>query len=86
MDEFRKRHGLLIDVHDKTQLKIKQVTGLRDGISTITNVVDAQTALEDNKTTIQQGNNIRTLTYITIGYLPLGFVTVSVDNASQRPH
>lgn len=75
VDEFRKRHGLLIDVHDKTQLKIKQVTGLRDGISTITNVVDAQTALEDNKTTIQQGNNIRTLTYITIGYLPLGFVT-----------
>ncbi|KAK0744618.1 hypothetical protein B0T21DRAFT_282031, partial [Apiosordaria backusii] len=75
LDEFRKRHGMLIDVHDKTQLKIKQVTGLRDGISTITNVVDAQTALADNKTTIQQGNNIRTLTYITIGYLPLGFVT-----------
>ncbi|KAK0666027.1 hypothetical protein QBC41DRAFT_157065 [Cercophora samala] len=75
VDEFRKRHGLLVDVHDKMQLKIKQVTGLRDGISTITNVVDAQTALADNKTTIQQGNNIRTLTYITIGYLPLGFVT-----------
>lgn len=89
---------MLVDVHDKTQLKIKQVTGLRDGvsryhpfpdsyplspkyltnphpqISTITNVVDTQTALADNKTTIQQGNNVRTLTYITIAYLPLGFV------------
>ncbi|KAK4205403.1 hypothetical protein QBC40DRAFT_302701 [Triangularia verruculosa] len=75
LDEFRKRLGMLVEVHDKIQLKIKQVTGLRDGISTITNVVDAQTALADNKTTIQQGNNIRTLTYITIGYLPLGFVT-----------
>ena len=45
-------------------------------ISTITNVVDTQTALADNQTTIQQGNNIRTLTYITIAYLPLGFITV----------
>ncbi|KAK3326630.1 hypothetical protein B0H66DRAFT_551399 [Apodospora peruviana] len=75
VEEFKKRYGMLVDVHDKTQLKIKQVTGLRDGISTITNVVDTQTALADNKTTIQQGNNIRTLTYITIFFLPLGFVT-----------
>ncbi|KAK3987693.1 hypothetical protein QBC44DRAFT_117231 [Cladorrhinum sp. PSN332] len=67
LDEFQKRHGMLMDVHDRTQLKIKQVTGLRDGISTITNVLD-------NKTTIQQGNNVRVLTYITIAYLPLGFV------------
>ncbi|KAK0722603.1 hypothetical protein B0T26DRAFT_643204 [Lasiosphaeria miniovina] len=75
VDEFKKRYGMLMDVHDKTQLKIKQVTGLRDGISTITNVVDTQTALADNQTTIQQGNNIRTLTYITIAYLPPGFIT-----------
>ena len=47
-------------------------------ISTITNVVDTQTALADNQTTILQGNNIRTLTYITIAYLPLGFITVSL--------
>jgi hypothetical protein len=45
-------------------------------ISTVTNVVDNQTALQDSKTTIKQGNNIRTLTYITIAYLPLGFITV----------
>ncbi|KAK4221059.1 hypothetical protein QBC38DRAFT_149395 [Podospora fimiseda] len=70
LDEFKKRYGMLMDVHDRTQLKIKQVTGLRDGISTITNVLD-------NKTTIQQGNNVRVLTYITIAYLPLGFVIVS---------
>jgi hypothetical protein len=30
--------------------------------------------VEDNRTTIKQGNNIRILTYITIAYLPLGFV------------
>lgn len=33
------------------------------------------TNVEDNRTTIKQGNNIRILTYITIAYLPLGFVT-----------
>ena len=44
-------------------------------ISTVTNVEDSQTALRDSKTTIRQGNNIRILTYITIAYLPLGFVT-----------
>jgi hypothetical protein len=41
----------------------------------VTNVEDSQTALRDSKTTIRQGNNIRILTYITIAYLPLGFVT-----------
>ncbi|KAM7206548.1 hypothetical protein V8F20_002674 [Naviculisporaceae sp. PSN 640] len=74
MDDFKRRHSMLVDVHEKVQLKIKQVTGLRDGISTITNVIDTQTALADNKTTIQQNNHIRTLTYITIVYLPLGLV------------
>jgi hypothetical protein len=48
-------------------------------ISTVTNVEDSQTALRDSKTTIRQGNNIRILTYITIAYLPLGFVTVTVS-------
>jgi hypothetical protein len=33
LDEFKKRHGMLVDVAEKTQLKIKQVTGLRDGVS-----------------------------------------------------
>jgi hypothetical protein len=46
-------------------------------ISTVTNVQDSRTALEDSRTTIRQGNNIRVLTLVTISYLPLGFVTVS---------
>lgn len=78
VEEFEKRFGMLNDVRIRTQLKIRQVTGLRDGISTVTNVEDSQTALRDSKTTIRQGNNIRILTYITIAYLPLGFVTVSL--------
>ncbi|KAH7407184.1 hypothetical protein BKA64DRAFT_666015 [Cadophora sp. MPI-SDFR-AT-0126] len=81
IEEFEKRYGMLSDVQIRTQLKISQVTGLRDGISTVTNVEDSQTALRDSKTTIKQGNNIRILTYITIAYLPLGFIT-----ASSVPH
>ncbi|PVH79529.1 hypothetical protein DL98DRAFT_655454 [Cadophora sp. DSE1049] len=83
IEEFEKRYGMLSDVQIRTQLKISQVTGLRDGISTVTNVEDSQTALRDSKTTIKQGNNIRILTYITIAYLPLGFITglFSIEHA-----
>ncbi|KAL3424188.1 GTPase-activator protein for ras-like GTPase containing protein [Phlyctema vagabunda] len=68
LEEFEKRYGMLTDVQIRTQLKIQQVTGLRDGISVVTNV-------EDSKTALKQGNEISILTYITIVYLPLGFVT-----------
>jgi len=81
LEEFEKRFGMLSDVQIRTQLKISQVTGLRDGISAVTNV-------EDNRTTIKQGNNIRILTYITIAYLPLGFVTglFSISHGSFMDH
>lgn len=32
LDDYKKRYGMLVEVHDKIQLKIKQVTGLRDGV------------------------------------------------------
>jgi hypothetical protein len=33
IEEFEKRYGMLADVQTTTQLKIRQVTGLRDGVS-----------------------------------------------------
>lgn len=33
IEEFEKRYGMLSDVQIRTQLKISQVTGLRDGVS-----------------------------------------------------
>ena len=33
LEEFEKRYGMLSDVQIMTQLKIRQVTGLRDGVS-----------------------------------------------------
>jgi CorA-like Mg2+ transporter protein len=68
LEEFGKRYSILAGVQLRIQLKIRQVTGLRDGISAVTNV-------DDSRTTIKQGNNIRVLTLITIAYLPLGFAT-----------
>lgn len=32
LEEFEKRYGMLSDVHIRIQLKIRQVTGLRDGV------------------------------------------------------
>ena len=78
MEEFGKRYSILAGVQIRIQLKIRQVTGLRDGISAVTNV-------DDSRTTIKQGNNIRVLTLITIAYLPLGFVTSLYSNHDILP-
>ncbi|KAH8205701.1 hypothetical protein TruAng_000195 [Truncatella angustata] len=75
LDEFTRRFDMLSDVDLRTKLKIKQVISLRDGISTVTNVADSRAALETARITVNQGKNIRTLTYITVAYLPVGFVT-----------
>ncbi|KAL2060458.1 hypothetical protein VTL71DRAFT_9489 [Oculimacula yallundae] len=58
--EFEKRYGMLSDVQLSTQPKISQFTGLRDGISTVTNVEDSQTALRDSKTTIKDSSQSNT--------------------------
>jgi hypothetical protein len=49
-------------------MKIEGIQQYRDGISAVAN-------LNESHTTVKQGENIKILTYITIGYLPLGFVT-----------
>ncbi len=105
VDEFKKRYGMLADVHDRTQLKIKQVTGLRDGVCfyTLSSVSKFPVAADEayryppsrtwwtrkppsptTRRRFNRGNNIRTLTYITIAYLPLGFITVSLPITTHR--
>ena len=69
IEDFDKRREQLVILQGNFELKIRQVTGLRDGLSTVTNVQDSHTALKQN-------SNIRILTYITIAYLPLSFITV----------
>jgi hypothetical protein len=42
LEEFGKRYGILSDVQIKIQLRIRQVTGLRDGVSLCTRLMPAQ--------------------------------------------
>lgn len=61
----------LMGIHQRSD----NVTRLRDGRSTVTNLEEAVQGLEQSTIAVKQGNNIRVLTYITIAYLPLGWVT-----------
>ncbi|KAI9728899.1 MAG: hypothetical protein M1834_007157 [Cirrosporium novae-zelandiae] len=71
-EEFDKRFQDLSKVLININQKIEQISRLRDGhgddqTSSFTNVEQSLESLEQNA-------NIRILTYITIAYLPLGFV------------
>ncbi|MCJ1243289.1 hypothetical protein MMC30_000486 [Trapelia coarctata] len=67
IDEYSKRSEKLSGVLSEIKYKVEQITRLRDGISSFTNVEQSLESLEQN-------SNIRILTFITIAYLPLGFV------------
>ena len=79
--ELQKHHSLI-------EQKVGRVVALREGVglsgicfqnspacTDIKQLVAAST-LFDNRTTIQQGDNIKLLTYITLLFLPLTFSTV----------
>jgi len=61
------------------QKKSKQVLRLREGLFSVTSLLDTSV-------TIGQGNNIRSLTYITILFLPLSFSTVSITLQTRTFH
>lgn len=44
VERFDKQREQLVIFHDNVELKIRQVTGLRDGLSTVTNVQDSHTS------------------------------------------
>lgn len=62
----------LQDKIERIRRKSEQVLRLRDGLFYVT-------SLSDTSVTINQGENIRLLTYFTILFLPLSFSTVSIE-------
>ena len=48
IERFDKQREQLVILHDSFNLKIQQVTGLRDGLSTVTNVQDSHTSVKQN--------------------------------------
>ncbi|KAK4442406.1 hypothetical protein QBC34DRAFT_444219 [Podospora aff. communis PSN243] len=68
LELFERRFGRLRTICKSFEHKIDHLTRVRDGISSIC-------GLQDSRTSIKQDDHIRVLTWVTIGYLPLGFVT-----------
>ncbi|KAK0715081.1 hypothetical protein B0H67DRAFT_553679 [Lasiosphaeris hirsuta] len=68
LELFRRRFGRLRTICKNIEYKVDYLTRVRDGISSIC-------GLQDSRTSIKQDDHIRILTWITIGYLPLSFVT-----------
>lgn len=60
LEDFDKRAGHLEDAHSSILQRIDQSTRLREGITSVLGV--------------EQNENIGMLTYITLAYLPLGFI------------
>ncbi|KAK0651171.1 hypothetical protein B0T16DRAFT_403272 [Cercophora newfieldiana] len=68
LELFERRFGRLRTICKSFEHKLDHLTRVRDGISSIC-------GLQDSRTSIKQDDHIRVLTWVTIGYLPLGFVT-----------
>jgi len=91
LDEYNKRSDKLFGVLSEIKYKVEQITWLRDGVSTcpyeydriISQLTKAMqissfTNVEQSLESLEQNSNIRILTFITIAYLPLGFVAVRI--------
>jgi len=78
-EEFNKRFGRLINAHNAILQRISQGNRLREGVSifsvtrstSITNMSQIGSVVG-----IEQNENISMLTWMTIIYLPLSFITV----------
>ncbi|TAQ88865.1 hypothetical protein B7494_g2796 [Chlorociboria aeruginascens] len=76
VEEFDKRYMRLEYAHVQITQGIDQITRLREGVST--SQVCKRRYIDEKKITsvlgVEQNENIAMLTYITIAYLPLGFI------------
>ena len=67
LERFDKQREQLVILHDSFELKIRQVTGLRDGLSTVTNVQDSHTSVKQNSSNnVLQGFDALKLTGMKI--------------------
>ena len=89
IDDFERQHGKLVTISQKFQHRIEHLTRFRDGVSRfllreegndlLTAQISSVSSLEDGQTSMRQDNNLQILTWVTTGYLPLGFVAVSTS-------
>ncbi|KAI2618571.1 hypothetical protein GGS26DRAFT_381178 [Hypomontagnella submonticulosa] len=65
---FERKMGQLVVLNEELNQKIKLNGRYKDSLSTIL-------SLEDSRNSVRQNSTIQKLTYLTIGYLPIGLMT-----------
>ncbi|KAI1772246.1 hypothetical protein F4818DRAFT_180300 [Hypoxylon cercidicola] len=68
LEVFERKLGRLVVLNAELDQKIELNNRYKDSLSTIL-------SLEDSKNSMQQNSTIQQLTYLTIGYLPVGLIT-----------
>lgn len=81
---FEKEIALLSEVMHMYQHQQKEIKGLREWLFSGTSVLESREAVNQAKITVEQGYNIRLLTFVTMFFLPLTFVT-SIFGMTNMP-
>lgn len=66
--------------------KMKEIKGLRDNLFSGTSVLESRKSVQQQAITVDQGNNIKILTLVTIFFLPLMFVTSVFGMTNMDPN
>jgi hypothetical protein len=81
---FEKEIKQLHDVQLMFQHQQKEIKGLREWLFSGTSVLESREAVNQARITVEQGYNIRLLTFVTLFFLPLTFVT-SIFGMTNMP-
>lgn len=81
---FEKEIGQLGEVLHMYQHQQKEIKGLREWLFSGTSVLESREAVNQARITVEQGYNIRLLTFVTMFFLPLTFVT-SIFGMTNMP-
>ncbi|KEF55006.1 uncharacterized protein A1O9_08658 [Exophiala aquamarina CBS 119918] len=81
---FEKEIAQLHEVLHMFQHQQKEIKGLREWLFSGTSVLESREAVNQAKITVEQGYNIRLLTFVTMFFLPLTFVT-SIFGMTNMP-
>jgi len=76
----------LEDIDRLNNEKMKEIKGLRDHLFSGTSVVESRRSVQQQAITVDQGNNIKILTLVTIFFLPLTFVTSVFGMTNMDPN
>ncbi|KAI2472956.1 hypothetical protein F4781DRAFT_382422, partial [Annulohypoxylon bovei var. microspora] len=77
LGDFERKLNKLIVLNDELDQKIRLNSRYKDSLSTVL-------SLEDSRNSIRQNGTIQKLTYLTIGYLPMGLISAIFAIPSEQ--